>query len=198
MLCFSDCLEHISMLSVEMANTAIKCKWQQLIWLFPSLQSPFYYKPSYWGSRREHHLWTFVPLFAGEEACVRVCLSQWSQRGEMRRNPDPQGTSPLQSLQPAPLCASLQDPGSHWLQLPIPYELMPYQGGVERKMCFPGASLNHPQCFQNGSWACPCSFQLPWSLFSTMWGFLLFQPDSLSTDFHFISTATPAWNPESL
>lgn len=44
---FSHCLEHISVLGAEMANMAIKWKWQQLIWLFPSLQSPFYYKFAY-------------------------------------------------------------------------------------------------------------------------------------------------------
>lgn len=107
-------------------------------------------------------------------------------------------SSTLQSLQPTPLRASLQDPRSHQLQLSIPCEPMPSQRDVERKMHFPGARLNHLLYFQNGSWACAFSFRLLWSLFSTTWGFLLFQPNLLSTDYHSISRATPAWNVESM
>lgn len=118
-----------------------------------------------------------------------VPLAVLSETGDMGGNPAPQ----VANLQPTPLWALLQNPGSCWLQLCIPSEPVPPQRGVERKVHFPRARLSHLQRFQNGSRAPAFSFWRLWSLFSITRGFL-FQPNSLSTHFHSISRATPAWN----
>lgn len=111
-------------------------------------------------------------------------------------------SSTLQSLQPTPLCASLRDPGSTNRRSPFPVnQCLPRE--VWKEKCIflePGlitCSISRMEAELLPS-LFGCSALSFWSLFSTTWGFLLFQPNLLSTDYPSISRATPAWNVESM